>query len=41
MIRVGLVAHHLITFSRKAAQGEENASFYSAKQSRRAAAKAA
>ena len=41
VIRVGLVAHHLITFSRKAAQGEENASFYSAKQSRRAAAKAA
>jgi len=41
VIRVGVVAHHLITFSRKAALGEQNASFYSTKLSRRAAAKAA
>jgi len=29
VIRVGLVAHHLITFARKAAEGAHNASFYS------------
>ena len=40
VIRVSLVAHHLITFARKAALGEQNASFYSAKLSRRAAATA-
>jgi len=40
MIHVALVAHHLITFARDAAQGEQNASFYSAKLSRRAAAMA-
>jgi hopanoid C-2 methylase len=38
VIRVGLVAHHLITFARKAALGEENASFYSTKLPQRAAA---
>jgi radical SAM superfamily enzyme YgiQ (UPF0313 family) len=38
VIHVALVAHHLITFARDAAQGEQNASFYSAKLSRRAAA---
>jgi len=32
VIHVGLVAHHLITFAREAAAGEQNASFYSAKQ---------
>jgi radical SAM superfamily enzyme YgiQ (UPF0313 family) len=31
VIHVGLVAHHLITFARAAATGEQNASFYSAK----------
>ncbi len=41
VIRVGLVAHHLISFSRDAARGEQNASFYSAKRSGRAPAKAA
>jgi hopanoid C-2 methylase len=40
VIHVGLVAHHLITFARAAVLGEENASFYSTKQSRRAAAAA-
>jgi radical SAM superfamily enzyme YgiQ (UPF0313 family) len=35
MIHVGLVAHHLITFARQVALGDQNASFYSAKQSRR------
>jgi len=29
VIRVGLAAHHLITFARKAAEGAHNASFYS------------
>jgi hopanoid C-2 methylase len=37
VIHVSLVAHHLITFARDAAAGRENASFYSAKQSQRAA----
>jgi hopanoid C-2 methylase len=32
VIHVGLVAHHLITFARDAAAGNQNASFYSAKQ---------
>jgi hopanoid C-2 methylase len=40
VIRVGLVAHHLITFAHHAALGRENASFYSAKVSRPAAAAA-
>ena len=40
VIHVGLVAHHLITFARDAALGQQNASFYSAKLSRRAAAMA-
>ena len=31
VIHVGLVAHHLITFARQAAAGQQNASFYSAK----------
>ena len=31
VIHVGLVAHHLITFSRDAAAGNQNASFYSSK----------
>jgi hopanoid C-2 methylase len=35
VIHVGLVAHHLITFARRAASGRENASFYSAKLRRR------
>jgi radical SAM superfamily enzyme YgiQ (UPF0313 family) len=38
VIRVGIVAHHLIRFARAAAEGRENASFYSAKLSERAAA---
>jgi len=29
MIHVGLVSHHLITFAREAAEGKQNASFYS------------
>ncbi|HVB18045.1 MAG TPA: DUF4070 domain-containing protein [Stellaceae bacterium] len=37
VIHVGLVAHHLITFSRDAAAGRQNASFYSAKERRRQA----
>ena len=41
MIRVGLVAHHLITFAitfaRDAAIGKENASFFSPKLRRRGA----
>jgi len=41
VIRVGVVAHHLITFSRQAALGRENASFYSAKAREPAAAAAA
>jgi radical SAM superfamily enzyme YgiQ (UPF0313 family) len=41
VIRVGLVAHHLITFARQAALGRENASFYSTKASQPAAATAA
>ena len=41
VIRVGLVAHHLITFAHHAALGRENASFYSTKASRPAAATAA
>jgi len=40
VIRVGVVAHHLIAFARAAVEGEQNASFYSAKLSRRAAAAA-
>jgi hopanoid C-2 methylase len=40
VIHVALVAHHLITFAREAVLGEQNASFYSAKLSRRAAAMA-
>lgn len=40
VIHVGLVAHHLITFARAAALGEQNASFYSQKLRRRAAAAA-
>jgi radical SAM superfamily enzyme YgiQ (UPF0313 family) len=32
VIHVGLVAHHLITFSRDAAAGNQNASFYSSKE---------
>ena len=40
VIRIGLVAHHLITFARKAQRGEENASFYSAKLPRGAEATA-
>ena len=31
VIAVGMVAHHLITFAREAAQGRQNASFYSRK----------
>ncbi|HUY84671.1 MAG TPA: DUF4070 domain-containing protein, partial [Steroidobacteraceae bacterium] len=41
MIHVGLVAHHLISFARVATAGGQNASFYSAKRSDRAAAAAA
>jgi hopanoid C-2 methylase len=37
VISAGVVAHHLISFSREAAAGRENASFYSAKVSARAA----
>jgi radical SAM superfamily enzyme YgiQ (UPF0313 family) len=37
VIHVGLVAHHLITFARDAVAGRENASFYSAMLSERAA----
>jgi hypothetical protein len=37
VIRVGLVAHHLITFARDAAIGKENASFYSSKPRRHGA----
>jgi len=29
MIHISLVSHHLITFSREALQGKQNASFYS------------
>jgi radical SAM superfamily enzyme YgiQ (UPF0313 family) len=36
VISAGVVAHHLISFSREAAAGRENASFYSAKISARA-----
>ena len=32
IIHIGLVAHHLITFARDAVAGNQNASFYSAKQ---------
>jgi hypothetical protein len=32
VIHVGMVAHHLITFARDAVAGNQNASFYSAKQ---------
>jgi len=32
LVHVGLVAHHLITFARDAAAGQQNASFYSAKE---------
>ena len=35
VIRVGLVAHHLIKFTRDAVAGEQNASFYSTRQRRR------
>ena len=31
LIQVSLTAHHLITFAREAAAGEQNASFYSRK----------
>jgi radical SAM superfamily enzyme YgiQ (UPF0313 family) len=37
VLAAGIVAHHLISFSREAAAGRENASFYSAKVSARAA----
>jgi radical SAM superfamily enzyme YgiQ (UPF0313 family) len=40
VISVGLVSHHLITFAREAAQGRQNASFYSAKVSAKASAAA-
>jgi len=36
VISVGLVAHHLISFAREAAQGRQNASFYSRKSPARA-----
>jgi len=36
---MGIVGHHMITFSREALRGEQNASFYSA-QDRRMAAQA-
>jgi hopanoid C-2 methylase len=29
-LSMGIVGHHMITFSREAARGEQNASFYSA-----------
>lgn len=32
LVHVGLVAHHLITFARDAAAGQQNASFYSTKE---------
>ena len=35
MIHVSLVAHHLISFARAAASGEQNASFYSSKERNR------
>lgn len=40
VIAVGLVCHHLITFAREAAQGRQNASFYSRKVSVKAEAAA-
>jgi radical SAM superfamily enzyme YgiQ (UPF0313 family) len=41
VVTVGTVAHHLISFAGEAAQGRENASFYSAKVSGRASVAAA
>ena len=41
MLRVAVVAHHLITFARDAAAGRQNASFYSSKQRARRVARRA
>jgi hypothetical protein len=38
-LSMGIVGHHMITFSREAVRGEQNASFYSA-QTRRMSAQA-
>jgi len=35
---VGVVSHHLLSFAREAAQGRQNASFYSARAPARAPA---
>ena len=40
VIRIGIIAYHLITFARGVAKGTENASFYSSKLRRREAATA-